>query len=97
MEKSVSFDSENSIECRYRLQTTADLSSQSQEWVGRGGGYPTVVIEVPGHLNVSLISPVGAPRIFHEPVVSAALPSVAYDQNAMSQLCWRAIGVVVHA
>ena len=67
------------------------------EGVGGGGGDATVVLLVPGHLDVALVAPLGAPAVLDEEVVLAVLGAVADGEDAVVEGLGGAVGLEVHA
>ena len=49
------------------------------------GGNSTVVVPVPGHLDVALLAPGSAPGVLHDPVVLASLRAVANNGHTVVQ------------
>jgi len=68
------------------------VSLGSDEWVGGAGGDPALVVLVPGHPDVSLVSPVLGPGVLDQPVVLSVEGAVADDQDAVVESLGIALG-----
>merc|ERR1719305_750327 len=60
------------------------------------GGDTAGVLLVPGHLDVALLSPGGAPAVLHQPVVLVLLSAAAHHKNPVVQVDTGALVVVVN-
>ena len=60
------------------------------------GSDATGVLLIPRHLDVSLLSPGGAPAVLNQPVVLVLLRAVAHHQNTVVQVGTVALVVVVN-
>lgn len=59
------------------------------------GGNTALVVLVPGHLDVTVDTPVGAPGVLDEPVVGATVRSVANDEDTVVERCAAAVRLIV--
>mmetsp|Transcript_101919 Transcript_101919/g.141653 ORF Transcript_101919/g.141653 Transcript_101919/m.141653 type:complete len:366 (+) Transcript_101919:136-1233(+) len=60
------------------------------------GGDTTVVVPVPGHHDVTRVTPASSPGVLDLPVLDTGKLAVADDQDTVVQLGGRASGLVVH-